>query len=196
MSGLLNVLERRVADQRAVAIKQHDLDGDIAAVDNPLRSHLRRARDLVAERDTFGLREHECFSGIIRRHDARAKVRGAARGLGKTCQPRAVDFAALGVKIGETLRKLGHFADAAGDSEPRHRMAAQIFEHPANEIAHVDQRNVGKAVKLLCGGLGAGAGGADDMSKTRSARNIDAAMNRVDPCGTGIRHDDSRGAEN
>ena len=79
---------------------------------------------------------------------------------------------------------------------PRHRMVAQIFEHPANEIAHVDQRNFGKAVKLLCGGLGAGAGSAGDVSKTRGARDIDAAMDRVDPCRTGIRHDDSRGAEN
>ena len=37
--------------------------------------------------------------------------------------------------------------DAAGDGQARDRMAAQIFEHAADEIAHVDQRMLGQVMQ-------------------------------------------------
>jgi hypothetical protein len=70
--------ERCAADQHAVAVEQHDLDGDVAAIDAPRRL-LRRARDLVAERDARrGSRQRERFRRGVGRGDARGKRGGAA----------------------------------------------------------------------------------------------------------------------
>ena len=195
MTALLSVLERRPAHQRTVAIKQHDLGGDAAALDDAFSSILRRARHRVAERYAFGLRQRKSFGSIVRGDDARTQLRGAARGLGETRQQRAVDLTAPGVKIGEALRELGHLAEAAGDGHPRHRMITQIFQHAADEIAHVDQRNVRQAVKLLHRSFGIGASAAGNVGKTGGARDIDTAMDRVNPRRAGIRHDDPGRAE-
>ena len=179
MTALLSVLERRPAHQRTVAIKQHDLGGDAAALDDTFSGILRRARHQVAKRYAFGPRQRKSFGGIVRGDYARTQLRGAASGLGKARQQRAIDLTALGVKIGKTLRELGHLADAAGDGHARHRMIAQIFQHAADEIAHVDQRNVRQAAKLLHRSFGIGAGAAGNVRKTSGARDIDAAMDRV-----------------
>ena len=74
-------------------------------------------------------------------------------------------------------------------------MAAQIFQHAADEIAHVDQRNLGKVVELLRTSFGTGAGRAGDVGEARGARDVDAAIDRMDPGRAGIRHDDPGGAE-
>ena len=44
---------RRAADQNAFAIKQNNLDRDVATLDDPRRRLLRGARDGIAERDVF-----------------------------------------------------------------------------------------------------------------------------------------------
>ncbi len=99
------------------------------------------------------------------------------------------------MQVEQALGELGHLADAAGDGDARHGVRAQIFEHAADEIAHVDQRDLGQAVQLLHRGLGGRAGRAGDVGEARGARDIDAAMDRMDPGRAGIGHDDAGGAE-
>ena len=99
------------------------------------------------------------------------------------------------MQVEQALGELGHLGDAAGDGDARHGMRAQIFEHAADEIAHVDQRDLGQAVELLHRGLRGRAGRAGDMGEARGARDVDAAMDRMDPGRAGIGHDDAGGAE-
>ncbi len=99
------------------------------------------------------------------------------------------------VEIEQALRELGHLADAAGNGDARDGMAPHIFEHAADEVAHVDQRGLGQAVQLLHRRFGGGARRAGDMGEASGAGDIDAAMDRVDPGRAGIGHDDSRRAE-
>ena len=131
------------------------------------------------------------FAPRMRSHSCgrTAGRRGKVRQLGK------IDLAALGMQIGQALRELGHLGDAAGDGDARHRMAAQIFEHAADEIAHVDQRDLRQAVKLLHAGFGTRAGRAGDMGEAGGARDIDAGMDRMNPGRARIGHDDAGGAE-
>ena len=70
-------------------------------------------------------------------------------------------------------------------------MAAQIFECAADKIAHVDQRRLGEIVKPLHGALGCAAGRGGDMREPGGARDIDAALDRVDPGAAGIGDDDA-----
>ena len=99
------------------------------------------------------------------------------------------------MQVEQALGELGHLADAAGDGDARHGMRAQIFQHAADEIAHVDQRGLGQVVQFLDCGLGCRAGRAGDLREARGASDIDAAMDRMDPSRAGIGHDDAGGAE-
>ena len=73
MTALLSILERRPAGQRTVAIKQHDLGGDAAALDDAFSGILRRARHGVAKRYAFGPRQRKSFGSIVRFNDMRTQ---------------------------------------------------------------------------------------------------------------------------
>ncbi len=75
------------------------------------------------------------------------------------------------------------------------RVAAQIFQHPADEIAHVDQRRLGQVVQAGDRRLRGRAGGAGDVVQADGAGDVDAAMDRIDPGGAGIGDDDAGGAQ-
>ena len=127
--------------------------------------------------------------------DRVGKLFGAAalpRHVGERGQ---IDAAARGVKIEQTLRELGHLGDTAGDGDARNGMVAKIFQHAADEIAHVDQRAVGKTIQRLHRGLGGSPRGAGDMANPGGAGHVDALMDRGDPGRAGIGHDDAGGAE-
>ena len=106
-----------------------------------------------------------------------------------------IDLPRARMQVEQALRELRHLGEAAGDGDPRHGMAAQIFQHAADEIAHVDQRDLGQAVQPLHRRLGGVPGRAGDMVEAGGARDIDAAMDRVDPGRAGIGHDDAGRAE-
>ena len=120
----------------------------------PHGGRLRGARDLVAERDAFRGGVREGFRRRVRRHDPLAQRGGTAGRLRERREHGEIDRAALGMQIEQALRELGHLADAAGDGHPRHRMLAQIFEHAADEVAHVDERDLRQIVQLLHRRLG------------------------------------------
>ena len=123
------------------------------------------------------------------------QIGGPACGARKVCKQRKIDLPAPRMEIGEALRQLGHLGNAAGDGDARHRMAAHIFEHSADEISHVDQCDLRQAVKFLNRGFRTAAGRTGDVREAGGARHIDAAMNGVDPRRARIGHDDARRAE-
>ncbi len=100
----------------------------------------------------------EGFRGGVGGEDARAKRGRAAGLLGKLGEHGKIDRAAPRMKIEQALGELGHLADAAGDGDAGHGVGAHIFEHAADEIAHVDERDLGQAVHFLHRRFGGGAG--------------------------------------
>ena len=96
--------------------------------------------------------------------DQRPAAAGVRRPAGQRVQ---VDLRAAGVQVEVPVGELGQLADAAGDRQPRHRVAAQVLEHGAGEVAHVEQRVLGQAVQLGDDPLGGGAGAAGDVRGAR-----------------------------
>ena len=74
-------------------------------------------------------------------------------------------------------------------------MRAQVFQHPADEIAHLQQRHLWQRVQRLHRGLAGAARSAGDMLDAHRPCHIDAAVDAVDPGGAGIRHDNACRAE-
>ena len=183
----------RLADQLAVAIEQHDVDRDALA--STTRAAIARAARATASPSAM---PSACACAKASAAVLAARCARAARAAGRSASAASAarsTVAALGVKIEQALRELGHLGDAARDRDPRHRMGAEIFEHAADEIAHVDQRGLGQAVELAHRCLRGRAGRAGDVREAGRARHVDAAMDRVDPGRAGIRHDDAGGAE-
>ena len=140
-----------------------------------------------------GQRQHLAGSG-----------RGARRGddlgagadlLQQLRQRRRIDAALPGMEIEMPRGELRQLGEAAGERQPRHRMAAQVFERAADEIAHVDERRLRQVVETLHRLFRGRAGGGGEMLEPRRARDIDAAVDRMDPGGAGIGHDDAGRAE-
>ena len=91
--------------------------------------------------------------------------------------------------------ELRHLREAAGDGDTRHWMRPEIFQHPANEVAHVDERDIRQIVLMRNRRLGSRACCARDVCESSGTRDVDAAMDGVNPGRAGIRYDDPRSAE-
>ncbi len=138
------------------------------------------------------MRQGEGLGSGIGPGDRGGKGGGAAgqRGdCGKIHRP------ALGMKVEPALRQLGHLRHAAGDGHACNRMRAQVFQHAADEIAHLDQGGFLQPVQLLHRQFGVAPGGAGDVVQADGAGDVYAAMDAVDPGGAGKRNDDAGGAE-
>ena len=175
-----------------MAVDDRDLDGGLAA--QCRQRHLARAR-----RDGAGQRLP--LSPAMARISAAPLA--AARGLPDLAAsaPSSASIAASAGDIDPASRRmqiemaggeLGELGEAAGDGQPRDRMTAQIFQCAADEIAHVDQGVLGQTVKALHGALRGRAGRRGDVVEAGGARDIDPAVDRVDPGGAGIGNDDRR----
>ncbi len=130
----------------------------------------------IAERDAFGSRACAKASAAVLAATMRSRsaaeppaASASSASVARSTAPR------LECRSVQALRELGHLGDAAGDGDARHRMAAQIFQHAADEVAHVDQRDLRQTVELLHRRLGACAGRAGDMGEAGGARDVDAA---------------------
>ena len=99
------------------------------------------------------------------------------------------------MEVEPPLRELAHLGKPARDRDARHRVAAEVFQRAADEVAHLDQRLVGQAVETCGGGLAGGAGAGGDVPEPRRARDVDAAMDGRDPGGTGIGDHHAGGAQ-
>ena len=70
-----------------------------------------------------------------------------------------------------------------------------MFQHAADEIAHVDQRALGQVVVALDRGFGGRSGCPGDMGQPGRPGDVDPAVDGVDPGGAGIGDDDPGRAE-
>jgi len=94
------------------------------------------------------------------------------------------------VKIEQALSELGHLREPSSDGDARDRVTFGVFQHAADEVAHVDERGLGKTVQLLHGRLGRRSGRACDVRDAARARHVDTAVDRVNPGRAGIGNDD------
>ena len=74
-------IKRRTPDQHRVAVEHDNLDRNIAAGHNTLGRRLRRTRNLIAERNAFGLRKREGLRGIVGAQECACTIRPSRRRL-------------------------------------------------------------------------------------------------------------------
>ncbi len=79
----------------------------------------------------------ECLHGGVGAGDGGRQFGVAALSERDLAQPGQVHFAAAGVQVQEALAQLGHLCHAAGDGYPRHGVAPQVLEHPADDLLSV-----------------------------------------------------------
>src|SRR5262249_28325126 len=134
--------EISAAHQPPLAVEHYDLDRDVAALNHLHGSPLRRMRHHVAERYAFDLGMGESLRCRVRRYDALTQVSGATGYVGEARERYEIHRPALRVEIEQSLCKLGDLGDPARDGDARHRMSANVFEHAAHEVAHIDERDL------------------------------------------------------
>ena len=108
-------------------------------------------------------------------------------------QRRQVGLAAFGVQVEPALCQLGHLGDAAGDGDARHRMARADISacRRRSRPSRSARRPAGRAAPATAASdvLPVAAG---DVLDAHRARDVDAAMDAVDPRRAGVRHHDRR----
>ena len=188
--------ERRGAEQGSGTVEHDDFKRDIPAVqdlggDAPrLVGHERSKRYPFAcgEREDFGNRIgsgntiDECYRT--------ASLFDDPRQLAEIRQP------AFGMKVEPALGELSHLGHAARNRHLFDGVLAQVFEHAADEIPHIDHGDLRQIVKYTGRVFGSGAGGTDDMGKACCPRDVDAAVNGMDPGRAREGDDDPGCAEN
>ena len=146
---------------------------------------------------------------VAERHVRHGKRLGDRIGVGNQCRrgfrraarPRqlgnraVIRLAPLRVQVQPALCQFRHLGHATGHGDSADRMRAQVFQHPAHEIAHLQQCHLRQPVQRLHRGLAGAAGSPGDMLDAHRPRHIDAAVDAVDPGGAGIRHDNACRAE-
>ena len=166
----------------------------------PCRYLRRRAprglRDQCRDVESFRTGEVQNFPGAIRALRPRDELVAGASLRAARREPGKIDFATTRMEIEKALAELGHFGEASGDRHFGDLVRAQIFQHAAYKIAHLDQRDVRQSMQRLDRRFRSRAGRSGDMGKPGGAGDIDPAMNRVDPCGAGKWHDNPRRAQN
>ncbi len=185
----MNAAERRSRQKMAVAVENRDLKRDAAVVQNLRRRAPRGLRDQCRDVEAFRAGEVQNFPGAIRGFRMRDDVDTGAGFRAARREPRKIDFATARMEVEKALAELGHFGEAAGDRHFGDLVLAQIFQHAADKIAHLDQRDVRHSMQRLDRRFRGRAGRSGDMGEPGRAGDIDPAMNRIDPCGAGKRHD-------
>ncbi|KGC52754.1 cobalamin biosynthesis CbiD domain protein [Burkholderia pseudomallei] len=152
--------------------------------------------DDVAERHVVRERERQRLLARVRRADLVLQHGARARFARPFGEQRQIDARMAAVQIEMARRELAQLAEAAAQREPRDARAAQVLEHRAREIAHLDQRDVGQAVARAHRVLARVAGARGDVRDAVGARDVDPLMNRRDVRGARERPHDARRAEN
>src|SRR5690606_33462324 len=75
-------------------------------------------------------------------------------------------------------------------------MSMLILEHESCEIVHIKNGKIRQTIERLRCVFGRGTGCAEHMFLPSSTRNVDAAMDRVNPGRAGKRVNHTSGAEN
>src|SRR5579862_7387890 len=149
--------ESGTADDRSIAVHDDDLDRGLA-VEHGKGLGLRIIGEDLAEGQPLGLAEGKNFAGRIGSPGGGLNVGTRAEAPEPFGQTFAIDLAAGAVKVHGPVRQLAELAETAGDGQTLDRVAAQILERAAGEIAHINQGNVGQLVEALHRRLGGRAG--------------------------------------
>src|SRR5688572_19662495 len=131
-------VEARAGDHLAVAVVDQHFDRDLA-VHFLERDLLRLVRHQLAERNALLLRDGQRFAGGVRLFDQPSSQVIGALFAGPARERLQIDLAAPGMEIEGSLCQLAELAEAAGEGQALDRMLAQILEHRAGEVAHVDE---------------------------------------------------------
>ncbi|VTQ42707.1 Uncharacterised protein [Pseudomonas aeruginosa] len=99
------------------------------------------------------------------------------------------------VQVEVAAGELADLAEAAAQAELFHRRPAQVLEHRAGEVAHLDQGDLRQCIAPAHGVLAGVAGTGGDVTDAVGASDIDALMDRGDIGRAGERPDDAAGAE-
>ena len=189
----------RLADQCAAAVEHGDIERDAGPFEHArsggpsplgdefpqLRRHLRVGFP----------REFQNVLGGIRLARLSAKRGRSARSQKQARKPLIINAPALGVEVEQSLPELRHLGETACNRDPWDRMMLQIFQHPADEIAHFDQGCFREPVKALHGNLGCIPRRAGDVLKSGGAGDVYPTMDRVNPGGAGEWNDDPGGSQ-
>lgn len=90
------------------------------------------------------------------------------------------------MQVEHALRQLSHLGHTARYRDARNRVIAQIFEHAADEVSHVDQLHFMHGVVLLDRNLGRVARRTSDVAEPHSTGNVDASVDGMNPARAGI----------
>ena len=192
----MNVAERRSREKIAVAVEGRDLKRDASSAQSVRRRAPRRLRDQCRDVEVFRAGKVQDFPGAIRGFRMRDEIVAGASFRAARREPGKIELTTARMEVEKALAEFGHLGETAGDRHFGDLVFAQIFQHAAYKIAHFDQRNVRQPVQRLYRRFRSRAGRAGDMGKPGRAGDIYPAMNRVDPCGAGIGHDNPRRAQN
>src|SRR6516225_4650506 len=91
--------------------------------------------------------------------------------------------------------ELGEFGETTGEGQACDRMSAQIFQRRSDKIAHINQRMIGEAVKMLNRLLRGSTCRGSNVTEAGSTSDIDPAMDGMDPGSAGIGDNDARRAK-
>ena len=109
--------------------------------------------------------------------------------------PGQVDLAAPRMKVQVSFGQLADLGESAANDDTRHRVSAEIFQHTAGKIAHVDHCVVRQTQQFLGFFLGRFSRTPGNQGFTPGAGDIDAAMDRFDPRSAGIGDNDAGRAQ-
>ena len=146
--------ERRRSNQLSLAVENQDFDVDWRVLDDARGRDAGGRRDGVAQvYGGFGREAERVRCGVRVRYLSRQRFVGAA-GLGGFGEGLHVDPPATRMQVEEALRQFGHLGDAAGDRDAIDGVLAQVFQHAADEVAHVNQGGGRQAVMRGDRGVG------------------------------------------
>ena len=186
-------------NQRARAVEDNDIERNGARAKNARCGRPRRLCDEIAQRlGDFCVSFPGEVQDMLRRvryASFRAKFSPRPGALKQAREPFIIDAPAFGVEVEQPLSKFGHLGEPAADRDAGDRMLLQVFDHAANEIAHLYQGFVRQSMHAPDGGLRGGAGCACDVLESAGACDIDPAVDGMNPGGAGKWHDDAGRSE-
>ena len=193
---MIGRVERRGAEQGSGAVEYEDFKCDIPAVQDLGGDAPRLVSHERSKGYPFARGEREDFGNRVGRGDTADECRRTASLFDDLCHFIEIRHPAFGMKVEPALCELGHFGHAACNRHLFDGVLAQIFEHAADEIPHIDHGDLWQIMKLTGRVFGSGAGGACDMGKASCPCDVDAAVNGMDPGRAREGDDDSSCAEN
>jgi hypothetical protein len=140
-------------DGGAFAVDDDDVEGDGGAFEDALCDGAGLESDRLGEGDALSGGELKGLEAGVGVKDLLLEFGRGSESCGELGELGEVELTAGGVKIEAALGKLGDLGEASGDGDARHGMGADVFEHAADEVAHVDEGALAELIEVGDGGL-------------------------------------------